>query len=219
MRNDFTLFFRVVPSGKKVVYYYAYDENGTRKGPWTTGLTNKTAARNYCNALNRKGALLPAGNTMPTFAEYADGFWDWENSPYLKERRKRVTLTQNYTDKCKKTSEGNLIPHFGKMSLDKITPEVIEEWLDVMIETGKKNVTINGYFSTLMTMIKWAVRKRVIDRDPFLEVHKLVKETKKKKIVTQDEFKQMFVDNWRKVWDNDHLMYTAHKLAALTGMR
>ena len=46
MRNDFTLFFRVVPSGKKVVYYYAYDENGTRKVPWTTGLTNKTAARN-----------------------------------------------------------------------------------------------------------------------------------------------------------------------------
>ena len=219
MKNDFTLFHRVVPSGKKVVYYYAYDENGTRKGPWSTGQASKTAARNFCNALIRKGVLLPQGKGMPTFEEYAEGFWNWENSPYLKERRKRVNLTQSYTDKCKKTSEGLLVSYFGKMKLDTISVEVIEGWLDEMIKTGKKNVTINGYFSTLMTMIKWAVRKRIIDRDPFLEVHKLIKEKREKKIITQDEFKALFVTNWRKVWDNDLLMCTAHKLAALTGMR
>ena len=49
MRNDFTLFYRVVPSGKKVVYYYAYNDEGVRLGPWTTGQVNKTAARNFCN--------------------------------------------------------------------------------------------------------------------------------------------------------------------------
>jgi len=219
MKNDFTLFHRVVPSGKKVVYYYAYDENGTRKGPWTTGQASKTAARNFCNALIRKGVLLPQGKGIPTFEEYAEGFWNWENSPYLKERRKRVNLTQSYTDKCKKTTEGLLVSYFGKMKLDSINAEVIEGWLDEMIKTGKKNVTINGYFSTLMTMIKWAVRKRIIDRDPFLEVHKLIKDKREKKIITQAEFKALFVTNWRKVWDNDLLMCTAHKLAALTGMR
>ena len=36
MHNDFTVFKRSVPSGKKVVYYYAYDENGVRQGPWST---------------------------------------------------------------------------------------------------------------------------------------------------------------------------------------
>jgi integrase len=219
MRNDFTLFYRVVPSGKKVVYYYAYDDEGTRKGPWSTGQASKTLARNFCNALNRKGALLPQGKSMPTFEEYAAGFWDWDNSPYLKERRKRVRLTQNYTDKCKNVSENTLVSHFGKMKLDKITGEVIEGWLDAMIETGKKNVTINGYFGTLMTMLKWAVRKRIIERDPFLDVQRLIKEPKEKKIITQDEFKAMFVDDWKKVWDNDLLMCTAHKLAALTSMR
>ena len=30
VHNDFTLYFRVIPSGKKVVYFYAYDENGKR---------------------------------------------------------------------------------------------------------------------------------------------------------------------------------------------
>lgn len=219
MRNDFTLFFRVVPSGKKVVYYYAYDRDGARRGPWTTGMGSKTLARNFCNQLIRKDALFPEAKTMPTFEEYATGFWDWDNSPYLKERKKRINLTQNYTDKNKKLNDTTLIPYFGKMSLDKITGEVIEKWLDVMIETGLQNVTINGYFGTLMTMIKWAVKKRIINRDPFLDVQKLIKEKRDKKIITQDEFKALFVTNWKKVWDNDLLMCTIHKLAALTAMR
>jgi len=70
MHNDFTVFSRVVPSGKRVVYYYAYDESGKRRGPWSTGLASKTAAKNYCNALNRKGKLLPGLGAMPTFAEW-----------------------------------------------------------------------------------------------------------------------------------------------------
>jgi integrase len=219
MRNDFTLFFRVVPSGKKVVYYYAYDDEGTRRGPWTTGQATKTAARNYCNLLNREKKLLPDVKEMPTFTEFSAGFWDWDNSPYLKERKKRIKLTQSYTESAKKVVAHSIAPFFGKMKLDKITGENIEKWIDGLLEEGKKNVTINGYFGTLQTMIKWAVKKRIIDRDPFLDVQKLLKEPKEKKIVTHDEFKALFVDNWKKAWDNDLLMCTANKLAALTGMR
>jgi len=219
MRNDFTLFFRVVPSGKKVVYYYAYDDEGTRRGPWTTGQLTKTAARNFCNSLNRKGVLLPDTKVMPTFEEYAADFWDWDNSPYLKERKKRRKLTQSYTESAKKVVTHSITPFFGKMKLDKITAEVIEKWIDSQLEEGKKNVTINGYFGTLQTMIKFAVKKRIIDRDPFLEIQKLLKEPKEKIIITHDEFKALFVTDWKKIWDNDLLMCTANKLAALTGMR
>ena len=74
MHNDFTLFARKVPSGKTVIYYYAYDDEGKRLGPWTTGHENKTAARNYCNRLNREGRLLPQPKEIPTLAEYAAGF-------------------------------------------------------------------------------------------------------------------------------------------------
>jgi integrase len=219
MKNDFTLYFRKMPSGKRVYYYYAYDDDGSRQGPWSTGQETKTAARNFCNRLIKEKKLLPNTKAMPTFAVYSADFWDWENSPYLKERKKRRKLTQNYTDKAKKQVEYTLSPYFGKMKLDKITGEVIDGWLDEMIKTGKKNVTINGYFGTLKTMLKWAVRKRIIDRDPFLDVEKLIKEEKEKIIITQEEFKELFVNDWIKVWDNDLLMCTANKLAALTGMR
>jgi site-specific recombinase XerD len=94
----------------------------------------------------------------------------------LTDRKKCRKLTQAYTDKNKKVVDHTLTPYFGKMKLDKITGEVIDRWLDVMIKEGKKNSTTNGYFGTLQTMIKWAVKKRIINRDPFLDVQRLLNE-------------------------------------------
>jgi len=219
MHNDFTLFSRVVPSGKKVVYYYAYDSEGKRLGPWTTGQTTVTAARNYCNLLNRKGKLLPELKGMPTFAEFAALFWDWDKSEYLKERRKRRKLTQSYTDKNKKTVENILVPYFGKMKLDAITGKEIDNWLDYLISKKYKNSTANGFYGSLQTMLKWAVKKHIIERDPFNDVEKLLQEQKEKKIITHDEFRALFGYDWKRVWDNNFLMCTAHKLAGLTGIR
>ena len=219
MKNDFTLYRRRVPSGKRVYYYYAYDEDGERLGPWSTGEEMKTAARNYCNSLIRKGVLIPGVKGMTTFAEYAAEFWDWEKSEYLKDRKKRRKLSQGYADKCQKVVDYTLVPYYGKMRLDRITGEVIDRWLDHMIAEKYEHSTINGYYGTLMTMMKWAAKKKYIVRDPFLDVQKLMDELKDKEIITQDEFKALFVEDWKKVWENDVLLCTANKMAALTGMR
>jgi len=128
MHNSFTLLSRKVPSGKNVVYYYAYNEDGKRLCPWTTKLPNKTAARNYCMKLLREGNLIPLQKDIGTFAELANGFWDWEASPYLEERKKRSLLTKAYADKCKRVVDFYLLPYFGKMRLEKITLDVVEEW-------------------------------------------------------------------------------------------
>jgi integrase len=219
MHNNFTLYFRKVPSGKRVFYFYAYDDEGNRLGPWSTGQSTKTAARNYCILLIKQGKLLPGPKEIPTFAEYAADFWDWENSLYLKDRKKRRKLTQAYADKNKRVVDFTLIPYFGKMKLDKISGEVIDKWLDYMIAEKYENSTTNGYFGTLQTMMKWAVKKQIIPRDPFLDVEKLLNEKKDKKIISHDEFRALFVDDWKTVWDKDLLRCTANKIAALTGMR
>jgi hypothetical protein len=117
MHNNFTLYFRKVPSGKRLFYYYAYDGEGNRLGPWATGQTTKTRARNYCISLIRLGKLLPGPKEIPVFAEFATAFLDWEKSGYLKERRKRRKLTRAYTDKNKKLADYTLIPYFGKMKI------------------------------------------------------------------------------------------------------
>ena len=219
MRGDFSLYHRKVPSGKRVYYYYTYDDDGNQIGPCTTGQTTKTGARVYCNDLIRKGLLVPGIKGMTTFAVYAAEFWDWDKSEYLKVRRKRRKLTQGYADKCKGVVDYTLVPYFGKMRLDRITGEVIDKWLDHMIAEEYENSTINGYYGTLQTMMKWAAKKKYVVRDPFLDVQKLLDELKDKEIITHDEFRALFVDDWKKVWDNDLLLCTANKMAALTAMR
>jgi site-specific recombinase XerD len=64
------------------------------------------------------------------------------------------------------------------MRLDKITGEVIDKWMDYMIAEKYEHTTINGYFGTLMTMMKWAVKKRYIVSDPSLDVQRLMTEKK-----------------------------------------
>jgi integrase len=219
MHNDFTLFKRRVPSGRTVVYYLAYDCEGVRRGPWSTGETSLTAARNYCNRLNREGRLLPGLKDVPAFAEYAQDFWDWEASPYLKERRKRFRLTRSYADKSRGITEHTLVPYFGNLKLDRITPEVVDTWFDHMTGKNYKNTTVNGYYSVLKTMMTYAARKRVIPFDPLADFERLLNDRKPLEIITREEFKALFVRDWRRVWGNDRVLCMANKLAALTGMR
>jgi integrase len=220
IHNDFTLYFRVVPSGKRVVYYYAYDEGGRRLTGKSTGETTLTAARLKCNRLLKAGELVPkSGGYIPTFAEYAIDWWDWEKCDYLKKRRKRSNLTQNYADFSKRILDKILLPYFGKMRMDTITQEVVEAFVDSLIQQQYKNTTINGYFSTLKTMLIEAEEQKVIAKNPIQRLGKLRNNRKEIEIITQEEFKKLFVGDWMKVWENDWIAYTFNKLAALSGMR
>jgi integrase len=219
IHNDFTLYWRVIPSGKRVVYYYAYDVDSNRLGGWSTGETTMTAARVKCNRLLREGKLIPNSGYMPTFAEFALGWWEWETCAYLKKRRKRHNITMAYANNNKKNLKNQLLPYFGEMPLHKISSDDIEAWFDMLIEEDYQNTSINGYFGTLKTMMIEAVSHKLITRDPTEKVGRLVNDRKEIKIITREEFKKLFIGDWKRVWDNDHISYTANKLAALTGMR
>ena len=118
MHNDFTLFKRVVPSGKKVVYYYAYDENDVRQGPWTTKCLTATEARNYCHKLIKAGTLLPSKKNDLTFGCFAVDFWDY-NSEYLKYQRSRNEVTEKYINICKGLMVNQILPFFRNTPLEK----------------------------------------------------------------------------------------------------
>jgi integrase len=219
MHSDYTLFWRTYPNGKKVVFYYAYDEKGVRQGPWTTKSQSITLARNYCNKLIKTNRLIPYSGYMPTFAEYSNGWWEWETCAYLKKQRKRKNLTQAYADNNRKNLKNHLIPYFGSMPLNKITKDDVENWFDDLIERDYQNTTINGLYGTLKTMLIEAEARKIIDKDPTEKMGKLVNDRRKIKIITHLEFKKLFLGDWRRVWEDDRISYTANELAALTGMR
>jgi integrase len=218
IHDDFTLYWRAFPSGVRVVYYYAYDEKGNRHGGYSTGQSNKTAARKVCNQLLKTGKLIPNSGFMPTFAEYSEGWWDKKTCKYLKKRMKRHNLTDSYIDHNRGYMINQFVPYFGKMKLDKITPDEIENWLDYLSE-DYKHTYINTLFGLLQTMMIEAAARKIITASPTMEVEKLVNDRKPIKIITPEEFRKMFVEDWKRVWDNDRICYTANKLAALTGMR
>ena len=71
--EPFVLFSRPTPSGKKIFYYYVWDELGRRKR-FSTGLAKKTDARRFCLERFRSGQL-------PTFAEYTKDLFVWDKCP------------------------------------------------------------------------------------------------------------------------------------------
>jgi integrase len=219
IHNDFTLYWRVFLSGKRVVYYYAYDENDVRQMGRSTGETNMTVTRVKCNKLLKEGCLIPNKEHIPTFAEYARGWWEWETCAYLKKRRKRYSLTQAYANNNKKNLNNQLLKYFGDMPLNKITKDDVENWFDKLIEEDYQNTTINGYYGTLKTMLIEAVARKLIEKDPTEKMGRLVNDRKEIRIITPEEFRNLFVGDWKRVWEDDRISYTANKLAALTGMR
>jgi integrase len=103
--------------------------------------------------------------------------------------------------------------------MNKISRDDIEAWFDKLIEEDYQNTSINGYFGTLKTMMIEAAARKIITVPPTEKVEKLVNDRREIKIITPEEFKKLFTGDWKRVWDNDRISYTANKLAALTGMR
>jgi hypothetical protein len=167
MRNDFTLFMRMYPNGKKVVFYHAYDESGKRVGPWTTNSLTFTAARNYCHKLLVAGTLIPNRNKVMTFGDFANGLWE-RGSEYVKNQESRADITDTYIDNCRKMLNKQIIQFLGDMQLDKITNKDVNSWLlgfkeQKVVKDGKtetvscKNTYANTVFGTFNVMLAEAV--------------------------------------------------------------
>jgi integrase len=218
-KEAFSVYRRKLASGKSIFYYQTYDEDGKRTAGHSTGMKTKTAAREYCVRLVRENRLLPSQQiTIPTFAEFAGGWWDFSTCNYLKRKAGRRKMTRSYADGSKHKMNKHIIPAFGKTRLDKITGVEIDNWLMTFAEKGLKNVTANGYFIILKVMLEEAVRMKIIKTNPCGQIQKLMAEPVKIEILTPDEVKQIFPADWADVWNNK-MFYTLNKLAACTGMR
>jgi integrase len=229
MHNDFTLFLRGIPGGKKVFYYYTYDENDVRRGPWTTKCMNKTAARNYCNALMKKGGLLPDRTKNVTFGEFAAGFWE-RGSEYIQRRECRRDITDDYICGCRKMMKNQIMPFFANTPLDKIIEGDINDWLvgfkNRKIEKDGKteiinyqNTYANTVLKTFSVMLAEAVRRGLLAVNPCEKIQKLKNDRKKLEILTVEEVRKLYPKNYTAVWGDRKIAYAANRLASLTGMR
>jgi integrase len=208
IRDDFTVFPREMASGKVIWYYQTYDEEGRRTVAHSTGESTRTGAIKKCNSLMREGKLVSDTQVrIPTFAEYAQGWWDPEQCLYLKKRLSRKSLARTYVLHSRRVMEQYLIPYFGKKRLDRITEEEIDTWLVNYSEweahkgapgRGVKKTplklkasTANVIFGILRLMLRQAVKRHIIPFNPADNVERLPTEAKQVEILTVGEFKEM----------------------------
>ncbi|HEY6769569.1 MAG TPA: site-specific integrase [Candidatus Sulfotelmatobacter sp.] len=95
-------------------------------------------------------------SSPPTFTNWADGFLQQIGHPNT---RKRYG-----------SSVGKLKLTFGGIRLSDISAERIEEYKKTRLEEGVEPATINHDLRVLRRMLRLAERKRLISRNPFLEV-------------------------------------------------
>jgi integrase len=229
IHDVFTLFFRVVPSGKKVVYYYAWDETNRRIGPWSTGETSKTAARIKCMALFKQGTLIPSRIKPVTFGEFADRFWE-RDSEYIRNQESRGEITDAYLENCQKMVKNQILPFFGDTPLEKMNRRDINHWLlnfkkreqekdGIITVKAYKNTYANTVFGTLYTMMEFAAKEGMIPANPCATVRKLKNDRKNIEIITKEELRRLFPKNAMQIWQGREIAYIANRLASLTGMR
>ncbi|MFP3041333.1 tyrosine-type recombinase/integrase [Treponema primitia] len=221
MHNDFTLFTRKYSNGTKVVFYYAYDDDGVRVGPWTTGCEGKTAARNYCNQLLKKDMLVPGKGRIETFGDFAVGFWD-RGSVYVENQDGRADITDSYLWNCRKMLKNQILPYFGKTPLGKITTENVNSWLLGFKKRENKayqNTYANSVFNVLNVMMGQATERGLIKFNPCSIVRRLKNDRKPIHILKVDEVQKLFPETWEGVWNHQEISYAANRLASMTGMR
>ncbi|MBI9103739.1 MAG: tyrosine-type recombinase/integrase [Spirochaetales bacterium] len=218
-REPFTVYKRTLSSGKRIFYYYTYDENNKRTNGFSTGKKTRSAAKAYCFELLRQGKLIPKRGGNLTFKVYATDWWDWDKCEYIAYRSKRRTISKSYALTARHTLNKHILPRFGKVPIKTITTYDIEKWQDSFSDMGLANATARLSLTVLRVMLKEAVRRKLIHTNPAKAVTPLKNESKVTGILKTSEVEKLFDEkNKEKLWPTE-ILYLGNLLAACTGMR
>jgi len=149
------------------------------------------------------------------FILYLKNFWDWDTSPYVKEKLRRAHGIHKHH--CKK--QGRTISlywedYFKGRFLGDITAADIDDFITFMgekeLSAARKNIVLKAGFKAL----RWAFAKKKIEIDPTRGHIMFSGDEKKRHILTPSVVAAAF----RAVWKDDRAK-VANMLASVTGMR
>ena len=172
-----------------------------------------------CKELHRRGFLksyvMTESKQAVDFGEYMRGFWDYDNSPYIKEKlRKKHGIHRRYVTGQAGSAAKYWIPFFSGKILGDIT------WADVdtfishlenlpLSPKGKNKIITSG-----AVPLKWAFHRGLIDSDVSTGHTKFSGNVSERQILTPELAAAVFRVPW-----NDERARLANMLAMVTGMR
>ncbi len=215
-KESFTIFPRKLSSGKTVYYYRTYSPDGTRTTARSTGQTNKTLARNYCNELLKEG-LLYSGKGM-TFAVYAKDFFS-EKSIWYKDKiqtgqGKSQPVAANTLKAYNHNNEKYLIPYFGRLKLSDVTASHVRSFRDDMMNKGLSAAAINLSCACLKIIFSYARSDNLMQSNPFSSLKQIYTDAKAKSAFNESILEETFLN-----WKTDRWKKYFSLVGAVTGMR
>ena len=197
-REPFTLFPRKLKNGKSVYYYRTYSPDGERTVAHSTGLTNKTLARNYCADLLSKGLLY--SNAGMCFGVYAKGFFDddsqWMADKIQSGQGKAQPVAQNTLKAYRHSLETFILPFFKNIKLIDIKPSHIKKFRDSLINKSFSNSVINLNCTILKIILSYARADGLVTNDPFVSVPTMYINARTRNAFTIEQLKKAFNKDW-----------------------
>ena len=149
------------------------------------------------------------------FISFLKTFWDWETSPYIKEKlRKSHGIHKRHCIKQKQGITRYWESFFKGRYLGDVTARDIDAFINYMGDTQLSSSRKNGIIKAGTKPLRWAFSKGMIDKDPTRGHIMFSGEQRKRDILNPSAAAAVF----RAVWKDDRAKL-ANMLAAVTGMR
>lgn len=150
-------------------WYYQTYINGLRTTARTTGQTNKTLAREFCEDLLKHNKLFTSHTTL---AEYADGFYDRDNGKFFQTRIAPITdaTLKPWASKL----QARILPALGYLDLSEINFNVVSKFRADLIKSGLAYGTVRQTMQSLKNVLDHAARANLMQPIPWamMEVYK-----------------------------------------------
>ena len=162
-------------------------------------------------------AVLKSDRASISFGEFLENFWDYDNSPYVKEKlRKKHGIHKRYVARCSGAVKNYWKPYFGDATLGSVNREQLNAFID-MIGALEKPASAKGKNAVIKAgtlPLKWAARNDILEKDITAGFLLYSGEEKKREILTPELLRAIFSRKWK-----TESAKLANILAMCTGLR
>lgn len=163
-----------------------------------------------------KSAVLFNSPESQLIENYLCEFWDFEKSPYVKEKLLRgQSIHKDYCDELKSRIKVYWLPRIAGKSVGELTRDDVNSIFDDEKVSKLAGKTINSIVSSLTIPMKYAYLKGLTQNNCYDGIIKCSTKSKKRDVLTLEQALLLFT---KAEWENDSAKL-ANMIAFYTGMR
>jgi integrase len=186
---------------------------------YNSGGMGEDQAAELCKTLKKWGlvdfGISPAGAGKQGFIKYLYGFYDFDNSEYLEDKRARgASVTRNYCIRTRQMIKREWEPVFKGKTLAEITRQDLRAF-GIALRKRLSGKTVNNVVLPGRVALRWAYNEKMIPEDVTAGLGGYSGGEKKRGILTDGEMEKL---RDKKYWENSKA-FAAFMLSSTSAAR